>query len=735
MPLGLEAYPYLTLLVPVLVFLGSWIVSRLLGFAWWLCALLACFPLVIPDLNLPISESAKSVHPLFLIGCGWAVLFVIGLARALVRPARAAIGSPGGVVSAVYLMALLGALTVVTILYVEPSILERTVPGWRGGLGLVLLSVAALTMAISLMRVMRLVLVFAVWGFVSVVLASEIFLHKLPTDVFREEVVRVSPLLSRDRFEGFLSSLAIAFQPQASPKVAIMRTSPVVGGVKKEETYPERLGYWLRRVSPWATADVISADGDDLSVVQLSELLRSKVLPQRPDVVVISSLLADARISRNAFGEVGVSEGTADRLRRQAQATEASFFSRFWNDSRVMRVIRYAASDDEIMAKPKLREPRVLPGDYRQTLKSMIARVRANDAQPLLLVEPIEKCPSNTECATYAKVIRSLAEETGTALIDGSEAVRGVEVGYPFIRANVLSAEGHDQLAKALTTKITSLLGKRSGGYVEPVRFDDPRDSALAGMPVNILVNPRDLSGDVVFQVQQLQPGPLYYRIVFSVNDSFVADRRQDTRDPVRARFQIPDGVRGLPVAKLSLQVVASPPGRDDLIGETGVQLPVPLTIAADGAEGAVIESSTGGVQSSWGNELIGAGIDPRSGMFISDTRVSATSDGLLSLQRWADGLPWGTVVALAGTFGNEVTPRPVKFAAVDLTPRKGESFTALGVVGMRGSSGMVKRGVAAQRIERGSKIVREMSKFKLDSVQHNGSDLLQLQHSWRIGA
>lgn len=735
MPVGIEAYPYLTLLVPVLVLAGSWITSRLLGFSWWLCALLACFPLIIPELNLPITSSLQTVHPLMLIAGGWGVLFVIAMTRALVRPARAAIGTPGGVISAVYLMLLLAALTVVTLLYVEPTILERTLPGWRGGLGLVLLAVAALTMAISLIRVMKLVTVFAVWGVVSLVLASEIFLHKLPTEILKEEVTRLSPLIARDRFEALLSGGEYAFKSDASPKIAIVRSATQVLAVRPEETYPARLGFWLRKVSAWPAADVVSAGGDDLSVVQLAELLRGKVLPMRPDAVVISSLMTDATEGINAFGDKGISEGTAERIRQLAQATEASLFTRFWNDSRLMRFLRFTAGGEKELSRNIPREPRVLPADYRQAIRSMVARVKASRSQPVLLLEPIDECPRNIDCSTYEEMVRAVADETDTPLIDGSALVRETAVGYPFVRGNILSREGHEQLAKGLTRSLTKLLKEKNGQTVRPVIFDDPKIDAADGLPAQILVRPADLNGDIVFHVQPIQQGPLYYRIVFSVNDSFVADRRLDTREQVRARFQIPDGFKKLPVAKLSLQMVASPPGREDEVGNTGVFVQVPIELAAFKGRPASIETTTGELVADFGKQFVAAGIDPNSGMVIAELQTRAGPDTLDEIERWSSKLPWGTILALAGTFGNDFTPSSSRFAALDLAPKKGSSIAALGIVGLRSASGMVKQSSEGVTLRRGSKIVHQMAHFKLDAVENNSVDLLALDRAWKVGA
>lgn len=185
---------WLTLALPVALLAGSFLVSKILKISLIGTVLAGCVPLVLPFLDLPFSQEITHRNPHYLIAAGWLVLASLAFGWVLVRPLASGAGQGVGLVKGAYLCLLAAALVTVGLLFANPAALNQYVPGWRESAGMVLLCASMFSMSMALFRFFRAAMFLVVWSFVSLVLASEIFLGKLPQEIIHEDVEKIEEL-------------------------------------------------------------------------------------------------------------------------------------------------------------------------------------------------------------------------------------------------------------------------------------------------------------------------------------------------------------------------------------------------------------------------------------------------------------------------------------------------------------------------------------------------------------
>jgi hypothetical protein len=114
-----------------------------------------------------------------------------------------------GLIKCAYVLLLAAALAVVGLLLGNPVVLSTYVPGWKGTAGMVLLCASMLSMSLALIRFFRAAVFLAVWSFVSLVLASEIFLGKLPQQVIREDIDKIEDLFPSAKVNAILKKYGV----------------------------------------------------------------------------------------------------------------------------------------------------------------------------------------------------------------------------------------------------------------------------------------------------------------------------------------------------------------------------------------------------------------------------------------------------------------------------------------------------------------------------------------------
>jgi hypothetical protein len=200
---------WLTIALPIAMITGSMLVSKFLKLSLLGTILAACMPLALPFVDLPFSQELTHRNPHYLIGAGWLVLMSLAVGWVVVRPLASSALQNFGLIKCGYVLLLAAALAVVGLLLGNPVVLSTYVPGWKGTAGMVLLCASMLSMSLALIRFFRAAVFLAVWSFVSLVLASEIFLGKLPQQVIREDIDKIEDLFPSAKVNAILKKYGV----------------------------------------------------------------------------------------------------------------------------------------------------------------------------------------------------------------------------------------------------------------------------------------------------------------------------------------------------------------------------------------------------------------------------------------------------------------------------------------------------------------------------------------------
>ena len=106
-----------------------------------------------------------------------------------------------------YVLTLWLALAVVGILMVEPNLLTRYAPNWKSSAGWALLGGSLLCVSRAFGRVLKASTMLVVWSGVSIVLASQIFLNKMPHMIDQKDLTRLNAVVSAETTESVLYGL------------------------------------------------------------------------------------------------------------------------------------------------------------------------------------------------------------------------------------------------------------------------------------------------------------------------------------------------------------------------------------------------------------------------------------------------------------------------------------------------------------------------------------------------
>lgn len=754
----IDSLPTYTLVLPALLVVGAWLLSKILRFSMWATLLVGCLPFVLPYLDLPFSREFLDANPLYLIGGGWALLFCFALGRAIVSPALGENGrNPAGVVRAAFGVVLGVALLVVALLVSRPEILESTFPGWKGGAGLVLLCASLLSMSLWLARVLKAAIVFSLWSIVSLVLASELFLNKLPYEVVREDLRHLQPLASRFGLEDALKQVETFASPihddssSVSEKIRayVLGVSPNTGYLfPKERSFARALQGVLERQG--VSAEVKDGTSFDASSVQMQEIAARQIAPLKPDVVVIMGWGADTVRGRNSYGIPGLSELAAKKYVENIRALHRYPFAADVVESVLYRygtnLMSPTAAEIPLEALPY----RVSPEEFKREMLSTVKSLNEAGSQVILLPEPVAY-ESESE---YRVAMQQVAQETKAAFIPVDELLSGdpklSSNGRLFARGRILSQLGYDNLA---TLVIPTLVAKTSKGGAaivpnnvsnnlpsnvptQSVTFasvggalptvDGGSIAPIVREEVSLLVDPNQVRGDLIFRIKIAEQGTRFYRVVFSVNGEFVADRRLDSRDETRVRFSLPPEAKKYSVVELTLRTVASPPPNEDLIGTTDQFAPTPLQVTSDPSGVSMVKVGRRAFFArSRGAGAVALSIDLRSGDIINSIR----SEDAAEVAKWILNQPWGSIVATSLQFTKPeelATLRPaLKFIGASNLPLKEKGGNSvIGVTGTKkGEARTETTADGSATVTIGSEILKSYAKFTLFDVTTGGKE------------
>lgn len=769
--MDVEVTPLYTIGLPLAAFVGSWLVSKVLRISLVLTLLGACLPLALPFMELPFTPDFANDKPEYLIAGGWLFLGALLCGWVVVRPLFSSTLQGIGVVKCVYLAVLAGALMVVGILLINPPVLDQYVPGWHGTAGIVLLTASLLSMALALARAVRAAVIFAVWAFVSVVLASEVFLQKLPNDVVREDLRSLEPLIPLREIDTVLRSLSFSAAAPDSLRAFVLSGSAAAGyplfGGERVAGQMEKL---FERAGVAATVTDVSLRG--VSVFEQKELI-PKILPAQPDFVVIAGWKSDSERGRNSFGIPGMTEAEArTRVSRLSQLKQYPMVERVLSSS----LYRYVVNGEDGGRAGETREelPQRVSGEmYGRMLNEVVAAYRKAGVQVVLATEPF--IPPDE--VVYRDAMQHSAKQNGAVFVETTEVVANSPLMVS--RGQLLSRDGCRGIAQAIidalvrgdgagdsgTQGALSRTPSEAQGEQPPHTTVQPRHGNLTlvlaqraaelsdrgrqrgylgsvgdterGDPLRLVVRPAEVDGDLIFRVKIKESGTRFYRVVLAVNGEFVADRRLDAREATHVRFQLPDVYRSLPYVELELRTVASPPPESDRIKGTDVYAVVPVGIRTAPGTQAVMNVDDEVMYAT--EHYFACSVDYRSGQRVSSVR----SDDARVFAKWVMQQPWGDLIvggvaSVGGDQGEAAALSQEGVAALQaalgfagVSERSIVDGGGGGFIGVAGSKGAQALTVGTRESEGGvvdlrlgGKLAKSYTRFTVEDVSVNGKPL-----------
>ena len=225
-----------SVVVPVAVVLASAFIKKLLNVSFVTALVGIAAPLILPLRELPIAQEFQSMPRAYLVGGAWGSILCGGFLWTLLRPLVVSAIAGLGVVRMGYLALLGAALIVAGLLVANPEPLARNFPGWKGPAGTVLLAASCISVARSVWKMVRATAFVALWGGVALILASSIFLDKLPHHIRRGDLQKIHAFISEESVARILGQLEV-LSSQGSSVLGFLRVSektrPGVSGVDR----------------------------------------------------------------------------------------------------------------------------------------------------------------------------------------------------------------------------------------------------------------------------------------------------------------------------------------------------------------------------------------------------------------------------------------------------------------------------------------------------------------------
>jgi hypothetical protein len=391
---------------------------------------------------------------------------------------------------------------------------------------------------------------------------------------------------------------------------------------------------------------------------------------------------------------------------------------------------RYVRGGGDRAAQPtrldeKLRS-RVPVDEYEQELSAAVRTLRAAGTQVVLIAEPAMLDHERP----YQEAMRRVAEREAGIFVAAAELFARGDDPRLFGRGELLSDRGYDLLTEATVQSVRGYAGQLGAEHpMHRLAWQPDATSltpaSLMGAPARMVVRPADVTGDLVFKLRMPEQGTRFYTVSLSVNGAFVADRRLDSRESTRVRFQLPQEYRGLPIVELALRTSASPPLEEDRIGTSPTYVPVPLAVQLSPSHESSIRVGEWTLYSVAPFSMVA--LEPHSGSVLSTIRGTDAQ----AVVAWSRSLPWGTVVVGALSAGQQADEVPLPgargLAAGPVSAAEGRHTAFVRVIGGTKGEAIVRAGEQGVTLEVGSAVVRAYNRFVLEEVAVNDQPLTLL--------
>jgi hypothetical protein len=183
---------------PFAVVAGSVVVSKVLRIPLFLTLTAVIAPLVVPYVDIPGIGGINRTHPYYSMAAVWIAVVLCALGWGGVRSLLSMDMGSFNPIKFGYGVASIGALVAAVLLLLQPDILQQFDPAWRTSAGGVLLGVSLVGATAAFGRLLRASASLVLRLAVSLVLASELVLHKLPHHVTTDDLKRLESVVSYD---------------------------------------------------------------------------------------------------------------------------------------------------------------------------------------------------------------------------------------------------------------------------------------------------------------------------------------------------------------------------------------------------------------------------------------------------------------------------------------------------------------------------------------------------------
>jgi lysophospholipase L1-like esterase len=293
--------------------------------------------------------------------------------------------------------------------------------------------------------------------------------------------------------QGYRSQEADVVKPASTVRVACIGDSWTFGmNVDRERTYPERLAARLREAAPGTRYEVLNFGVLGYSSYQGLQLLKSRVLALRPDIVAIGFGMNDSGVS-------GYRDKDALRGAPPAFPVRAA---RTLSDLELYKLLHYIAERIKFQPKPLgdyLKEEaskgsgdldyssmeawtRVSPKDYEENLREMIHVSTDEGARVVLLDNEL------WDGSPYRPVLRRIAADTHVPLVDSLHLIADARTATQ----HQIEARSHLEASRAEPQSAPS-----AGGATTTAIFRVSRGNSAVPLAMSIVGNDPQLGNFV----------------------------------------------------------------------------------------------------------------------------------------------------------------------------------------------------------------------------------------------
>lgn len=271
--------------------------------------------------------------------------------------------------------------------------------------------------------------------------------------------------------EGFRSAPFTAAKRAGVPRIACIGDSWTFGmNVDQDQTYPARLAALLKDASSPAPPEVMNFGVLGYSSYQGLQLLKSRVLALKPDVLVIGFAMNDSDVDGYRDKDVATTGPVrwTDRVKAVTEHSQTLALLKYFaltlrfHPQNMSDFLKADAKTDQGKSNATVDyneiEPwtRVSPADYDRNLREMIALGRAQGARAVLLDNELwAESP-------YRPVLRAISRDEHVPLVDSLQIVadaranieRGLEARFHLQRASLATGSADASAAVPVVFRV-----------------------------------------------------------------------------------------------------------------------------------------------------------------------------------------------------------------------------------------------------------------------------------------